>query len=701
MKINSKRLVAVLICLAMVLAVLPMAVFAVDTVTVYYYNANSWANVAVYWWGSAGSNPGWPGENMTDLGNGYWSYEIPADLAGKEGVIFNNTTGAQTSNLTLPTDGKTCFDGANWITYTGEELDITIEYYLRGSMNSWGADASNKMTDKGNGIYEISMDLAAGTYEYKAGTSDWSTAVPGGDNLVMTLEEDDTVTFVLDLTANSLTYTLASGTVVVIDYFLRGDMNEWAANDDTKMIDNGDGTYSITIDIATGSYEYKAATADWSFSVPGVDNAILNVTSDCAVTFVLDLAAGTLVASGDGVDSFVSKDYFVAGQEGLCGSDWAVNDEANKMEEIAEGVYSIIFENIAAGEYQFKVTNGTWDICWGDAEGPEGNCLVTVEVESNVTITFDKETETITVDVDALVVEPPVTEPSETDPVVTDPIVTDPVITEPSETDPVITEPSETDPVVTDPVVTDPVVTDPVVTDPVVTDPVVTDPVVTDPVVTDPVVTDPVVTDPVVTDPVVTDPVVTDPVVTDPVVTDPVVTDPVVTDPVVTDPVVTDPVVTDPVVTDPVVTDPAETEPVETKPAETEPAVLSEYRIVGSADFLGNWDAAHEAGRMTEIGDGLYEITFKNVAAGDYEFKVTMGSWEKNWGIGGQDGANFQFSVEDAGDVTIVFNVNDGSVNVKLPTIPETGDMGLTAVCVAMLAAAAGLVCTVSKKKED
>ena len=642
MKINSKRLVAVLICLAMVLAVLPMAVFAAGTTKLYCAAPSGWTNCNVYWWGSAGTNPGWPGEAMTLGSDGLWYYEVPSDATN---VIFNNGSG-QSADLDMPADDKVQFnyDAKEWVTYGSEVEIVETKYYLRGSMNSWGTD--NEMIKQADGTYAVTMDLAAGSYEYKAGVEDWSFSVPGGDNLVMTLEEDDTVTFVLNLTANSLTYTLASGTVVVIDYFLRGDMNEWAANDDTKMIDNGDGTYSITIDIAAGSYEYKAATADWSFSVPGGDNAILNVTSDCAVTFVLDLAAGTLVASGDGVDSFVSKDYFVAGQEALCGSDWAVNDEANKMEEIAEGVYSITFENIAAGEYQFKVTNGTWDACWGDAEGPEGNCLVTVEVESNVTITFDKETETITVDVDALVVEPPVTEPSETDPVVTDPVVTDPVVTDPIVTDPVITEPSETDPVITEPSETDPVVTDPVVTDPVVTDPVVTDPVVTDPVVTDPVVTDPVVTDPVVTDP-------------------------------------------------------AETEPVETKPVDTEPAVLSEYRIVGSADFLGNWDAAHEAGRMTEIGDGLYEITFKNVAAGDYEFKVTMGSWEKNWGVGGQDGANFQFSVEDAGDVTIVFNVNDGSVDVKLPTIPETGDMGLTAVCVAMLAAAAGLVCTVGKKKED
>ena len=308
MKITNKRLVSILLCLAMVLAVLPMAVFAADTTTVYYYNASNWSTVSVYWWGSAGSNPGWPGNTMTDLGNGYWSYEIPSDLVGKEGVIFNNANGAQTANLTMPTTGENCFNGSSWIEYTGEEIEVVIDYYLRGEMNGWDTSA--------------------------------------------------------------------------------------------KMTDNGDGTYSITMTLAAGTYQYKAAIADWSWSCPAGDNASVTVASDCDVTFVLDVAANTVVASGSGIDdSFVSTDYYVAGSAGLCGSEWSVADEANKMVESGNGVYEITYTNVAAGGYEFKVTNGSWNQSWGNPSGPNGNYVIDVEVTSDVTIVFDKETEYITVEI--------------------------------------------------------------------------------------------------------------------------------------------------------------------------------------------------------------------------------------------------------------------------------------------------------------
>lgn len=206
MKFTNKRLVSILLCLAMVLAILPVAAFAADTTTVYYYNATNWDSVSVYWWGSAASNPGWPGNVMTDLGNGYWSYEIPSDLLGKEGVIFNNANGAQTSNLTAPTDGKNCFTGSEWIEYTGEEIEVDIDYYLRGDMNGW--DTSCQMVETADGIFTYTMDLAAGTYEYKAAIADWSWSVPA-ENATMTLDEAATVIFTLDVAANTISWEIA------------------------------------------------------------------------------------------------------------------------------------------------------------------------------------------------------------------------------------------------------------------------------------------------------------------------------------------------------------------------------------------------------------------------------------------------------------------------------------------------------------
>lgn len=49
MKNNHKRLIGILVVLAMVLAMLPMAVSAADTTTVYYYNESGWETVNVHY----------------------------------------------------------------------------------------------------------------------------------------------------------------------------------------------------------------------------------------------------------------------------------------------------------------------------------------------------------------------------------------------------------------------------------------------------------------------------------------------------------------------------------------------------------------------------------------------------------------------------------------------------------------------------
>jgi hypothetical protein len=241
-------------------------------------------------------------------------------------------------------------------------------YYLRGSMNNWGANAGNAMTDNGDGTYSITMELAAGSYEFKGAVADWSWSCPSGSNAKITLDDANTVTFILDPSANTLTYTLASGEVK-IDYYLRGDMNGWTAGDDNKMTDNGDGTYSITMELAAGTYGYKAAVADWTWSCPSGDNASITLDKDGSVTFTLDLAANTVTAVGAGIGEPdpVVVDYITvvgAGPGGFL--DWDPANESNRMGIEYTGHYRVEYYNVPAGAYEFKfAANGAWDNDWG------------------------------------------------------------------------------------------------------------------------------------------------------------------------------------------------------------------------------------------------------------------------------------------------------------------------------------------------
>ena len=123
------------------------------------------------------------------------------------------------------------------------------------------------------------------------------------------------------------------------------------------------------------------------------------------------------------------------------------------------------------------------------------------------------------------------------------------------------------------------------------------------------------------------------------------------------------------------------------------------YYVTGSTEWLGNWAQCNEAGKMTEE-NGVFVKTFENVTAGAVELKVNVGSWAADWGFNGN---NFAFEVAEGDTVTVTFNPATQTVSVAVNGVnvnPGTGDMSLAGVGIALLAATAGLVALVGKKKE-
>lgn len=150
-----------------------------------------------------------------------------------------------------------------------------------------------------------------------------------------------------------------------------------------------------------------------------------------------------------------------------------------------------------------------------------------------------------------------------------------------------------------------------------------------------------------------------------------------------------------------------------TTPSEPEPEPDPVYVVAGSAGLCGSeWAATDEANLMTETSEGVYAITYKNVAAGDYELKVVKNGTE--W-IGGSDGNNVAFTVSEACDVTVTYSEADGIVVTgdhlgapedDTPTedtpstgdTPTTGDTTLFALGALMVLSTAAVV--LLKKKE-
>ena len=243
--------------------------------------------------------------------------------------------------------------------------------------------------------------------------------------------------------------------------------SNWDAADEANAMTLTDGVYTKTFENvpAGNDYQFKVVVNGTMWCGNGEANYSFNVTDACDVTITFNPETLTAEIKGE-IPTTLSIDYVIAVGNGdgnwLNDVTWDPSAEANKMTEISEGVYQIVYNNVPADGTNYEVKfaanaadKNDWSKNWGtsDTEGvckwDGGNIKFVLEADSNVTLTLDltnfdfatKEGATY-----SCVIEP-VSAASETETVetVTD---TEPVETE-SETEPVETE-SETEPVETE-----------------------------------------------------------------------------------------------------------------------------------------------------------------------------------------------------------------------------------------------------------
>ncbi len=221
-------------------------------------------------------------------------------------------------------------------------------------------------------------------------------------------------------TTGALSITNVTGDVSITitavanaNYYISGDegltgKNWWWEYDEGKFINN-----KVTFtNVAAGNYQFKVSsgssligghshfdsatgTASKS-SQSGWDNA--QVTLSCAsdITFTL-LDNQHVTALGVPTTCYVTGN----GSGNWCGGkSW---DAAGSVMTKNNGVHSVKFTNVAAGDYQFKVTNGTWSVTYGyssadagcsnttlsDVGGNDHNVGFSTTVTSDITISFD------------------------------------------------------------------------------------------------------------------------------------------------------------------------------------------------------------------------------------------------------------------------------------------------------------------------
>lgn len=137
------------------------------------------------------------------------------------------------------------------------------------------------------------------------------------------------------------------------------------------------------------------------------------------------------------------------------------------------------------------------------------------------------------------------------------------------------------------------------------------------------------------------------------------------------------------------------------------------FYVIGDGDWLGNWAMGSNLGLMTQIEPGVYQAIFRDVPPGSYDIQVAKNcNWLECWG---GDGEFFSFTVDRQMDITISFTLKDekGVISVLGPTVDgleevedqeesaDTGDLNFCLPIVLLLCCSAALGLLLNKRKRN
>lgn len=236
--------------------------------------------------------------------------------------------------------------------------------YVRGSLNGWSEN--NPLTYEGSGIYSVEIPLAAGDYEFKIASADWSTVDFGGTssdaadvalsvaenlaragaNMRLSIPEADTYTFTLDAidSANPVLTVAQKIPFAENTILLRGSLNGW--DESSPFEYQGGGLYVRSQVLTAGSYEFKVATADWSTvdlgavsaDVADVDLTVEEATAARGANFTITIPSdGSYDFVVDG--NFSSRVLLMVFPAGDYDSDGIANDSDDDID--GDGVLNI------------------------------------------------------------------------------------------------------------------------------------------------------------------------------------------------------------------------------------------------------------------------------------------------------------------------------------------------------------------------
>lgn len=291
-----------------------------------------------------------------------WGDDEPdgrADEFGKN-IAFANTAGEAFYKVTF--NDKSLLYEFQFLRYP------TIGIIGDATPGGWGAETS--MTDKGDGSFEVTLDLVAGEAKFRANNS-WDTnwgatdfpsgvGVQNGPNIPIPAGRYK-ITFRPGTGAYNFELDAGFQSIGII-----GDATPGGWGAETAMTKNADGTFSIVLGLGNGEAKFRANNSwdvNWGATdfpsgtgTPGGPNIKVNKG-----IYIINFDPKT------GAYNFIPASIGIIGDATPTG--WG--SDTDMIEDAAEvGVVSIQLTFVAGGA-KFRV-NDDWKYNWGSADFPTG-----------------------------------------------------------------------------------------------------------------------------------------------------------------------------------------------------------------------------------------------------------------------------------------------------------------------------------------
>lgn len=247
-------------------------------------------------------------EVTISLAPGTYEYKYSADNWGSQenlvagtsctvtnGGFTNRTITVGTTAMTLP---AVCWQSCLSCSVTPAPVDVTFQLdmtqqtgfttpELNGTFNGWCGNCIPMTDANADGVWEVTVALVPGTYEYKYSYDNWAgsetliantpctVTANGFTNRALVVGNADTTLATVCyascsscVTTNDVTFKVNmndyTGTFTTV--YVSGSFNGWSGNANPMTDANADGIWEVTLPISDATIEFKFSLDDWAAS---------------------------------------------------------------------------------------------------------------------------------------------------------------------------------------------------------------------------------------------------------------------------------------------------------------------------------------------------------------------------------------------------------------------------------------------------